>query len=146
MKTRFHGITSLILAGVAIALGAFAMFQTAVWIGVGYLLICAIATPVVLYAYCAKCPSKTQCAHVLPGKAAMLFKRQPGPYSATEMIAMLVSLLLVAGLPQLVLWRSPALLIFFWVLLGVAVIQVRSVVCRACHNVNCPLNKAKQPA
>ncbi|MBN1426984.1 MAG: hypothetical protein JXB07_01285 [Anaerolineae bacterium] len=146
MTTRFHGITSLALAGAAIALGAVAMFQSAMWIGVGYLLVCAIAAPVVLYAYCAKCPCKTHCAHVLPGKAAMLFKRQPGPYSPAEMLAMIVALLLMVGLPQIVLWRSPGLLIAFWVLLGIAVIQVRSVVCRACGNINCPLNKVKQPA
>jgi len=56
---------------VAIVLAVVAIFQTSLWPGVGYLLLCSVASTVVIYAYCAKCPSKAKCAHVLPGKAAM---------------------------------------------------------------------------
>jgi hypothetical protein len=136
---KFHGVTSIIFAGIAIALAAAATFQAAVWLGAAYFLVCAVAAVIVIYAYCAKCPCKAHCAHILPGKAAMLFKRRPGPYSTIELAAMSVSLLLLVVIPQAALWQNPDLLIAFWFLLGIAVIQVRGVVCRACNNTFCPL-------
>ncbi|MFZ6026162.1 MAG: hypothetical protein ACOYYS_00485 [Chloroflexota bacterium] len=141
---KFHGVTSVIFAGVAIALAVMAMFQSALWAGIGYLFVCVIGSSVVLYSFCAKCPCKARCGHVFPGKAAMLFKRRPGPYSKIEVYAMLVALLLLVGWPQPALLGRPGTLITFWVLIGVAGIQARSMVCRACGNVYCPLNKAKQ--
>lgn len=140
---KFHGVTSVVFAGLAIVLATIALFQAAVWVGVAYLLVCASASVIVIYAFCAKCPCKAHCGHVFPGKAAMLFKRQPGPYLAAELIALSVSLLLLVGLPQPALWGKPGLLIAFWVLLGVAVAQARGVVCRACNNIFCPL-RAKE--
>jgi hypothetical protein len=143
-KTQFYGVTSLILVGIAIVLAAVAIFQASLWLGIGYLLLCAVASAVVIYAYCAKCPSKAQCAHVLPGKAALAIQRKPGPYSTAETFSLVTALLLLLGLPQLVLWKNPVLLLAFWVLCGIAVTQVRSVVCVACRNVYCPLNAAKR--
>jgi hypothetical protein len=145
-KTQFHGMTSLILFGVAIVLAAVAIFQASLWLGIGYLLLCGVASTVVIYAYCAKCPSKAQCAHVLPGKAAMAIRRKPGPYLTVETLSLVIALLLLLGLPQLVLWKNPILLVTFWVLCGIAVTQVRGVVCLACRNVYCPLNQARRGA
>ena len=64
-KSQFYGVTSLILVGIAIVLGIVAIFQASLWLGIGYLLLSGIAAFVVIYAYCAKCPRKAQCAHVL---------------------------------------------------------------------------------
>ena len=145
-KSQFYGVTSLILVGIAIVLGVVAIFQASLWLGIGYLLLSGIAAYVVIYAYCAKCPSKAQCAHVLPGKAALAIQRKPGPYSTAETLSMVTALLLLLGLPQLVLWKNPLLLVSFWVLCGIAVTQIRSVVCLACRNVYCPLKQTKRNA
>ena len=145
-KTQFYGVTSLMLVGIAIVLGVVAIFQASLWMGIGYLLLCGVASTVVIYAYCAKCPSKARCAHVLPGKAALVFQRKPGPYSTVETLSLVTALLLLLGLPQLVLWKNPILLVTFWVLCGIAVTQIRSVVCLACRNVYCPLNQARRGA
>ena len=77
-KSQFYGVPSLILVGIAIVLGVVAIFQASLWLGIGYLLLSGIAAYVVIYAYCAKCPSKAQCAHVLPGKAALAIQRKLG--------------------------------------------------------------------
>lgn len=48
MNTRFHGVTSLTLVGIAIALAAVAIFQASLWLGIGYLILCGIASFVVV--------------------------------------------------------------------------------------------------
>ncbi|MCK4858342.1 MAG: hypothetical protein KAT58_10265 [candidate division Zixibacteria bacterium] len=137
--TKFHGVTSLGLAAVATVIAAIAIFQTSWVFGIVYLVICAAAPGAILYAYCAKCPCKEHCAHVFPGKAAMAFDRKPGPYTTTEMAVLVLALLLLIGLPQFWLWRYTGWFIAFWALSGIALVQVRAVVCRTCDNVYCPL-------
>jgi hypothetical protein len=139
--TKFHGVTSIGLAAVAIGIGAVVMFLTSWVLGVVYLATCAAGAVIVLYVYCAKCPCKADnCGHVFPGKIATIFDRQPGPYTSVEMTAVLLALLLLLGLPQFWLWRYTGLLIVFWVLIGIAAVQARTVVCKACGNEYCLLN------
>jgi hypothetical protein len=139
MTKQFHGITSILLVAAAIAIAAFATFRASWVLGVVYLALCAVSLLTIVYAYCAKCPCKEQCAHVLPGKAALAFDRQPGPYTATEIGALILAGVLLMGLPQFWLWRYAGLFVAFWVLNAIAVIQIRIVVCPACDNIHCPL-------
>jgi hypothetical protein len=139
MKTRFHGFTSIGLVLIATIIAAVGMFRTSWALGVVYLAICAAAPGAILYAYCAKCPCKAHCAHVLPGKAAMAISRGSGPYTTTELAVLAVAFLALMGLPQIWLWRYTGLFVAYWVLSIVAVVQIRTVVCRACDNVFCPL-------
>ncbi len=140
MTSRFHGVTSVVFAAVAIVIAVITAFRASVGSGVVYLAICAAASLTIIYAYCAKCPCKEHCAHVLPGKAAMLFDRQPGPYTATEIAALVLALLLLIVPPQFWLWQNTGLLVAFWVLFAIAAIQARGFVCPACDNTHCPLN------
>ena len=142
--TRLHGLASLGLVGVAILLAAGVLFQTAFALGLLYLGTTAASLTTILYAFCAKCPCKVHCGHVLPGKAAKFFKRRPGPYSTHDTGAMLLALLVLFAFPQVWLWSHPALFIAFWALSGVAVVEIRRYVCRACTNVFCPLHRAAQ--
>ena len=138
--TKFHRVTSVGFAAVAVGIAAVAMFLTSWVLGVVYLAVGATGSVIVLYVYCAKCPCKADnCGHVFPGKIATIFDRQPGPYTKVEMTAMLLALLTLLGLPQFWLWQYMGLFIAFWVLIGIAILQARTVVCRACENVYCPL-------
>ena len=141
MRIQLHGITSLGLVLAAIVLAAVVMFQVSWALGVVYLVICVAALLVILYAYCAKCICRTHCGHVFPGKASMVFKnRQPGPYTTVEMAVTGLALLLLIGLPQAWLFRYTGSFIAFWVMTAIAVIQIRTIVCRACDNIHCPAN------
>ena len=140
MKTRFHGVTSLGLILVATIIAALAMFQTSWALGGVYVVICVAAPLAVIYAYCAKCPCKGHCGHVFPGKIALSFNRQPGPYTPTELSVLVLALFLWLGLPQIWLWRYIELFVAFWLLNAVALTQIRTIVCRTCNNVYCPLN------
>jgi hypothetical protein len=115
------------------------MFESSAWMGIGYLLICGISPLTILYAFCAKCPCQAHCGHVFPGRVAKVFKQRPaGPYTTGEVTMTGLVLLLLMGLPQFWLWQSPWLLAAFWGLYAIAVVQIRTVVCRACDNVYCP--------
>jgi hypothetical protein len=139
MKTQIHGITSLSFVGIATLIAAVMMFQVSLFLGGAYLLVCIIAPPVILYAFCVKCPCQAHCGHVFPGRAARVFKQRPaGPYTAGEVTMTGMMLLLLVGLPQFWLWQSPWLLVAFWGLYAVALVQIRAVVCRACTNSYCP--------
>jgi hypothetical protein len=139
MSKRFHGLTSLGLVALALVIATVVMFQTSWVLGVVYLVVCVAAAATVVYAYCAKCPCKARCAHILPGKAALALERQPEPYTKTELLALLVAFLLLMGMPQPWLWRHSSLFIAYWVLSAIALVEVRATVCRSCDNVYCPL-------
>jgi hypothetical protein len=136
---KFHGITSLALTFIAIIIALVVMVLTSWVLGVIYLAIMIIAPQAIPRTYCAKCPCKTHCAHVFPGKAAMAFAREPGSYTLTELTILGVALALLLGLPQFWLWQYPVLLITFWVLSAIAFIQIRAFVCKTCNNIYCPL-------
>jgi hypothetical protein len=139
MRTQLHGITSLGFVGIATLIAAVTMFQISLPLGGAYLLICGIASPVILYAFCAKCPCQAHCGHVFPGRVAKVFKRRPAsPYTAGEVTMTGMMLLLLVGLPQFWLWQSPWILVAFWGLYAIALVQIRTVVCRACDNIYCP--------
>lgn len=140
-QSRFHGITSLILMGIAVALGAVSIFRASPWLALGYGILGAIASFGVVFAYCAKCPARENCAHILPGRAARLFRRKEAPYAPWEYAAVAAGLAVILIGPQPFLLRDPPFLAAFWALCTLAVIQIRAKVCRACANENCPLRK-----
>jgi len=140
MSRQFHGVTSLVLAALAAVIAAIIMFQNSLLLGLVYLAVCAAGAWTVVYAYCAKCPCKARCGHVFPGKAARAYDRQPGPYTKTEIAALILALLLIIGLPQFWLWQSTTLFIIYWSLNAISMAQARIVMCRTCDNVYCPLN------
>lgn len=138
MSKQFHGVTSLGLVAAATIIAAVAMLKVSWLLGVAYLVVAGLASSVVVYAFCAKCPAKACCGHVFPGKVAMAIDREPGPYTRVELIVLGLALLGLIGLPQLWLWRYVGLFIAYWVLNVVALTQIRIVVCRTCDNRYCP--------
>ena len=136
---KFNGITSLILTGIASLIGLVAIASFSwVWAGI-YLAIMVIAPQAVLRSYCAKCPCKAHCAHVFPGKAAMAYAREAGPYTPTELLIMIGALGMLIGLPQYWLWQYPVLFITYWALSGIAFLQIFLTICPSCNNVYCPV-------
>jgi hypothetical protein len=140
LNARFHGVVSIGLVLVAVIIAVATGFQLSAVLGLVYLLGCALAPLGIVYAFCAKCPCRTHCAHVIFGKLAVaLTNRRPGPYSPAEIAVVGLALLWLLGLPQIWLWRSLGWFVAFWVLNVVAVLQIRLVVCRGCGNVYCPM-------
>lgn len=142
MKThQIHGVMSLILTSIAGVLAAIALFMTSADLGVVYILGCAVAGIGVLYGYCAKCPCKGNCGHVLPGLLAQMFNRVPAPYTPLEFGIVGIFVLLFAGFPQIWLWHYPKLFVGFWGLAIIGCVQILTFMCRACNNAHCPMSR-----
>lgn len=140
MSARFHGIVSIGLVGMAVLIAVVTVFQALPVLGIAYLVGCVVAPLGIVYAFCAKCPCRTRCAHVVFGKLAVLLtNRQPGPYTPAEIAIVGLGLLWLLGLPQVWLWRTPIWLVVFWLLNAIAVLEIRATVCPACENVHCPM-------
>jgi hypothetical protein len=140
MGARFHGIASIALVLLAVGIAAVMAFQASLVLAIVYLAGCLVAPLGIVYATCAKCPCRSNCAHVIFGKLAeALADREPGPYTRAEVAVVAVALLWLLGLPQAWLWRTPGAFVVFWVLNAIAFVQIRAAVCPGCDNVYCPL-------
>jgi hypothetical protein len=140
MSARFHGVTSIGLVVVAMVIAAVVLFQVSWVVAVVYLVGCAVSAAGIVYAFCAKCPCRRRCAHVVFGKLAVAFtNREEGPYTGIELAVVGLALLWLLGFPQIWLWRYAGLLVAFWVLNAISVVQIRLAVCPACGNAHCPL-------
>jgi hypothetical protein len=142
MRRQTHGAVSLGLAALALAAACQSLFQQSLALGMLYMFLMGIAVPVVLYSFCAKCADREKCGHVVPGPAAAkLFKdRKSGPYSSRDLFLTAAALAVLVFLPQIWLWRHPIAFGAFWILLGLAAVDIRSAVCGDCGNVYCPGN------
>jgi hypothetical protein len=138
-KHKTAGVVGLALVLAAMVMGAGVIFSASLLAGGIYVLIFIVGWGVVIYAFCAKCPCKRNCGHILPGLAARLFKRRPAAYSKMELAAVVVSLLGMVAFPQYWLWQYPVLLVVFWVLAAIAGVLSPSIVCKGCNNTFCPL-------
>ena len=136
--SQTHGLVSLALIGGCVILGAAAMFLEWWMLGVAYLSSSVIAAFSIVYGFCSKCPSQDQCGHLLPGRLARVFRREPSPCTALEIATVAVACLILFGVPQLYLWRQPALFVIFWGMAIFAGIKIRCCVCPACANRFCP--------
>lgn len=140
MGSKFHGAFSLILISLSVVIAAGHLIANSIGWGLFYLGILALANPMILYSYCAKCLCREDgCSHVLPGKLARLLPaRKPGPYSFRDYLVTAISLAAVIGFPQFWLWRSKGLWILFWILVATGLVEILFFVCRSCRNANCP--------
>lgn len=137
MSVRVHGIISAALVGIAVTVAVVVLFDISMVLGVIYLALSAAGMVGVIYAFCAKCPGKAHCAHVLPGLIARRMSRPAGPYTGVELAAVVVGVGLLVGFPLFWLWRSVAGLIAFVALNAVAVWEITRFVCCTCDNVHC---------
>lgn len=140
MQRNTIGVISLGAVALALASAVQSLFQESILLGTGYLLLASLAVPVVLFAFCAKCPDRDHCGHALPGKAAAaLFpKRKCSPYTAGDWALTAAGLAVLLLLPQIWLWKHPVAFVFFWIVMIAAAIGIRTKVCPECRNAHCP--------
>jgi len=141
MTGKFHGVFSLILILLSVVIALGYVFINSIGWGVVYLCIIVVANPIVLYSYCAKCLCREDgCSHVIPGKLTRLLPaRIQAPYSFWDYFATALSLAALIGFPQIWLWRSNGVLVLFWILVTLGLVEILFFVCRTCRNANCPI-------
>jgi hypothetical protein len=140
---KFHGIFTLLLAGSAILLSLIMMFKNSTELGVAFAVFCGIGAVAIIRSVCAKCPSRDNCGHVVPGAIAdTLFKQvQPGPYTIVEIAVFVFCMGVIIIVPQFWLFKNPAAFASYWVMVSVAGIFIKMNVCTKCENNFCPANK-----
>jgi len=141
MKSYFHGVFSLLMICIAIAVALVSLFDQSGTIIGGYVLILIFAPVLIVYSYCSKCVCRNyQCGHVFPGKLTKLLpERKEGPYSIVDIAVTAVSLSALIGYPQFWLWQNQSLFILFWVLTIFGLAEILLFVCKGCKNENCPV-------
>ena len=139
MKRKTAGISAMIMFGMAVAAGLIAVMLEEVLLGIVYLLITALSGWIIIKTFCAKCPAKDDCSHVLPGRIAARFSRKAVPYTTVELTAVTVSVAFILLFPQYWLFGNPVLAGVFWLLCIGAVVPLPPCVCIRCSNSFCPL-------
>lgn len=140
---RTHGVLTLLLLLLALLIGLIGIALVAVLPAVLYALIIAAGLPLVIYLFCGKCVCRGErCLMVYPGRLSMrLPDRRGEAYTKADAAGIIGTLALLAVFPLYWLWQTTPLLVLFVVLAFAAHAEVMLVVCRACENCRCPVNK-----
>lgn len=141
MRNNFHGVFSLILILASVVIALSYMLNVSPGWGLMYLGIIILASPMVLYAYCAKCLCRDDaCSHIFPGKLTRLLpSRKQGAYTIMDYCWTALSLIALFGFPIPWLWRSKIVFIGYLLFILIGLAEILFLVCRACRNQNCPM-------
>jgi hypothetical protein len=143
MKHRkFHGIFRLGLVTIALLIGIVVVSLSSLILGIGLLLLLIAFFVFIPKLLCRKCPVRENCAHVVTGKISIRLS----PYCAdsfifSDLLLLLVLMIPLFVVPQFWLVKELVLIIAFWGLLLIGVIEILLFVCPSCGNTKCPINK-----
>ena len=145
MNAKFHGVTSLLLEGLAIGIGFAAVWQINWAVGVFYAILVLAAGPLILYSYCSKCEVRhTGCRHVIPGPFTRLLPpRENQPYGFKDYMGLGLPVVVLVAFPQPWLLDNIPLFILFWFCLGGGLAQILTKVCKGCGNQKCVMCKLR---
>lgn len=142
MKLNFHGIFSLFLASIAITISIYVLINHSLLLGLCYSFFCLLCLGIILRVFCAKCPGRETCGHLIPG--IIVSKLFPGvtskPFTNKELLLLSFIIILIVGIPQYWLFRQMEFLITYWLILLSAGIEIKFTVCTKCKNEFCPSN------
>lgn len=141
MSYKVPGILSLVLAVIALAIGALQLFSVSLILGLAYTISLPFLLLVVLYGYCRKCPHVRDhsCRHVVLGWIVIkIFKtKEPASYTPIETVLATLPLLVLFLFPQYWLFQNLRLFIAFWVVSALTVLSIGLKVCPTCKNAFC---------
>ncbi|MFP4661673.1 MAG: hypothetical protein ACLFPF_05740 [Halanaerobiales bacterium] len=144
MGDRFHGVFPLFLIGLAIGMGIYFVIIDSRLVGLLYCALISISLNIVIYSYCCKCKGRNSCAHVIPAKIAEIFpERKQGKYTSLDYLGLVLSIVILIGFPQYWLFHNIVFLLFFWVLIIIAVVEILYKVCPKCENRECGICKSR---
>lgn len=145
MKNKFHGVTSLILFFIALALAGYVLFTTTQY-GWWYVAIVVVGFIAIAGMFCTKCPAApNNCSHVILGYLTKLFpRREKGSFTSSDYVIAVMIILVILTFPQYWLWKHTYFFIAFWTLLIIAGLEINAYVCRKCANHYCKMCKNKE--
>ncbi len=145
MNSKFHGIISLVLEGLAIFVGYLAILQNHKAAAIFYLLLIMVSVPAIPYSYCAKCEIRlTGCRHLLPGQITRLLPaRENTPYSFRDYLGLVLPVSALVAFPQPWLLDNKPLFFLFWLSITGGLVQILLKVCKGCGNSKCIMCKLR---
>lgn len=140
---RFHGLLTLGFLVLALLVGLLGIAMKDAIAALFYVLMIAVGLPLIVYLFCGKCACRGErCLMLLPGRLSMrLPARKTDAYTRADLAGILATLVLLAAFPIYWLWQTKPLLALFAVLGMAAHAEVLAVVCKACENDRCPVNR-----
>jgi hypothetical protein len=140
MSAKTYGFIGLIMLIAAVLVGLYGIFQYSVTAAAIYLIGSIAVFLIFVYAFCAKCPARDTCTHVLQGMMTHLMPaRTTGPYSGCDLLGLLLFFGFVALFPQYWLIRNLMLMLVFWILFLGNLIITHYGCCKGCGNIYCML-------
>jgi hypothetical protein len=140
MSKKTYGIIGLVMYIAAFLVGLYGILPYSVT-AAGIYLVGSIAVFLIfVYAFCAKCPVRDNCTHVLQGMVTHLMPgRTTGAYSRCDLLGTLLFFAFVALFPQYWLIRNPMLMLVFWILFLGNLAITHYMCCKGCGNIYCLL-------
>jgi len=143
LTATIHGVISMICLGTAFAPALAILFRHTARAGIVEIVLLGIAAATAVSVFCTKCSCRASCAHVLPGLVANILPNRKGPYTVTELGAVMVMFALPALFPQVWLVGNMAFFAAFWILLAAGAIEIVVYVCARCGNGFCPVHRIR---
>jgi len=140
MSAKTYGFIGLIMLIAAVFVGLYGILPYSVT-AAGIYLVGSIAVFLIfVYAFCAKCPVRDTCRHVIQGILTHCMPgRTPGQYSRSDLIGLLLFFGFVALFPQSWLIRNLLLMLVFWLLFLGNLVITHFMCCKGCGNIYCML-------
>ncbi|MEI7434175.1 MAG: hypothetical protein WCJ93_08000 [Methanomicrobiales archaeon] len=140
MSQKTYGIIALIVLIAAFLVGLYGILQYSVTAAAIYLIGSIVVFLIFVYAFCAKCPIRNNCTHVVMGCATHLMpSRATGAYSRPDLLGTLLFFGFVALFPQYWLIRNSLLMLVFWILFLGNLGITHYTCCKGCGNIYCQL-------
>jgi hypothetical protein len=140
MSKKTYGIIGLVMYIAAFLVGLYGILQYSITTTGIYLVGTTAAYLIFVYAFCAKCPVRDNCNHVLMGMVTHLMPgRTARAYSISDLLGTLLFFGFVALFPQYWLIRNPTLMLVFWVLFLGNLAITYFMCCKECGNIYCLL-------
>lgn len=139
MNQRRMGILVLGLGILIILIGAGAIALYSLKYAGIYLVVSALASLLITAVFCAKCPIKGSCVHLLPGRIARIWPERIGSYSKGELVLTVILFAVIIFPPQMYLFSTPGLFPVFWIFISTAVICTGKFLCPECDHRHCPM-------
>lgn len=140
MIKKHYGIIGLMMMTGAILVGLYGIIQFSPAAAGIYFIGSITILLIFVYAFCAKCPIRDHCVHVIFGIMTHLMPgRTTGPYTRWDLIGMSLFFGFVALFPQYWLIRNPFLMLAFWVLFFGDLVITHYRCCQGCGNIYCGL-------
>jgi len=140
MSAKTYGFIGLVMLIAAVLVGLYGILQYSVTTAGVYLVGSIAVFLIFVYAFCAKCPVRDNCTHILQGMVTRIMPGRPtGPYSACDLLGLGVFFGFVALFPQYWLMRNPMLMLVFWILFLGNLLITHFGCCMGCGNVYCML-------